>query len=144
MGIPSQRLREKPLQVDKDTLACFINEFGDLDGEVFISQESLAHYCTRIINSHVVGCTKVQPANWYQADISHVIVHPDFRRNNLGRSLLDEACERARFSECRVVQTTVARDNVRSEHLFRSLGFNPTTSFLGLSGRTLFLWSKVL
>lgn len=140
MVIPSQKQK----QVDRDELARLINQFGDGCFEIFVSEESLTQYCIQTVNSRIVGCIKVQPTNWYQADISHLVVHPDFRRNTIGRSLLEEACDRARFADCRIVQTTVAGNNRASGQLFHSLGFKRGEQFLGLSERTLFVWSKVL
>ncbi len=140
MVIPSQKLT----QVDRAELAKLINQFGDGCFEIFVSEESVAHYCIRTIESRIAGCIKVQPTNWYQADISHLVVQPEYRRIKLGLSLVEEACERARFADCRIVQTTVAHNNRGSEQLFHSLGFKRGERFLGLSERTLFVWSKVL
>lgn len=130
--------------VKRADLTNLINRFGDLHSEVLISSEAARFYCTTLREGRLVGCIKLQPVNWYQADLSHLVVHPEYRRQNIARILIAKACRRARLADCRIVQSTIRHNNTAASDLFCSSGFMPTVSFTGLSGQTLAVWSLVL
>ncbi len=131
-------------RVNRSELAALIDQFGDLHGEVLIPSEAYRFYCGTIRDHKLVGCVKLHPINWYQADLCHLVVHRDYRRQNIGRYLIEKACRRARRAECRIVQSTICLDNTAAGDLFCSIGFVPSITFTGLSGRTLAVWSLVL
>lgn len=130
--------------VTRDELSSFIDQYGDLPGEVTIGLEAVRLYCTKARHGRLIACVKIQPINWYQADLSHLVVHPAHRRRGVASELIEAACQRARAADCRLVQATICRNNVPAENLFRASGFTPSVSFVGLSGRTLLVWSTVL
>ena len=128
--------------VTRDELSSFIDRYGDLPGEVTIGLGAVRLYCTKVRAGRLIACVKIQPINWYQADLSHLVVHPEYRRHGIAHSLLGIACQRARADDCRLVQATICHNNVPAENLFRASGFMSSVSFVGLSGRTLFVWSR--
>lgn len=55
--------------------------------------------------------------------IANVAVHPDYRRNGIGRSLTIRAIEQARNRRAHIIWLHVREENQIAYHLYQSLGF---------------------
>lgn len=72
----------------------------------------------------VICAVEVSRVQWYQAEIKHLTVDPDVKRNGLGRKLLVEAEEKVLELGALVVQCTVRDNNTGSIKLFLSSGYH--------------------
>ena len=95
-------------------------------------------------DDRVIGCIKVEKLSWYQADLSHLVVDKEFRRNGLATELIGTACEKAKKLGARIVQCTIRTDNVPSCCLFQKSGFSSGARFTGPSGKEVQVWQKSL
>ncbi len=77
----------------------------------------------------VIGAVEIKKVQWYQCEIDHVSVDPDFKRKGIGSGLLKEAEERARQLGARLTQCTIRVGNVESEGLFKKHGYVGTATF---------------
>jgi ribosomal-protein-alanine N-acetyltransferase len=58
-----------------------------------------------------------------EVDIHNIAVHPDFRRQGIGRLLLEQAVDAARRQERLRVTLDVRFSNAPAQNLYRSFGF---------------------
>jgi ribosomal protein S18 acetylase RimI-like enzyme len=78
------------------------------------------------INNQIVGsvqlhlCTKQNGG--HRAEIAKLMTHPNYRRNGIGRSLMQKAEERAK-QEGRSLLVLDTREGDPSNHLYTSLGY---------------------
>ena len=59
----------------------------------------------------IVGCIRVRKVSFYQAEIMHLYVHAAYRRQGIGRKLLEAALAKARDLKLPYVQCTVRTTN---------------------------------
>ncbi len=81
-------------------------------------------------NSELMGVVELKRIQWYQCEIGHLSVHPDFKRNGVGSWLVQAAEDRARDLGARIAQCTIRAGNTKSEGLFKKHGYGPTVTFL--------------
>jgi ribosomal protein S18 acetylase RimI-like enzyme len=75
----------------------------------------------RIVGSAQLGCDT--PGNQpHRADVSKVLVHPDFRRRGIARTLMAEI-ERHASERCRSLLTLDTRTGDNAEPLYLSMGY---------------------
>jgi ribosomal protein S18 acetylase RimI-like enzyme len=78
------------------------------------------------INNQIVGsvqlhlCTKQNGS--HRAEIAKLMTHPNYRRNGIGRSLMQKAEERAK-QEGRSLLVLDTREGDPSNHLYTSIGY---------------------
>lgn len=78
------------------------------------------------INNQIVGsvqlqlCTKQNGS--HRAEIAKLMTHPNYRRNGIGRSLMQKAEERAK-QEGRSLLVLDTREGDSSNHLYTSIGY---------------------
>ena len=95
--------------------------------------ENQENYILRLgENETVIGVVEVKKVQWYQCEISHLSVHPDARRQQIGTSLLQEAESRVKELGGRIAQCTIRVGNEASEALFKKHGFIATVTFLNI------------
>lgn len=111
----------------------------------------LAEVVKNLDNYHVVAgdglilaCVKLTKVSWYQVEISHLVAHPDYRRQGHGRLAVRKALDKALTDGARLAQCTIRCGNEASERLFRHVGFQPAAIFTGPSGHRLQVWQRVL
>jgi len=122
-------------------IAALINEHSSLT--VTISPEQVSKHCYVTLPG-VKACAKVQKLAWYLAEISHLVVHPDFRRRGHAGEIVWLACLQAKEMGARIAQCTVRHDNLASRSLFDGMGFVRGVSFIGPSGKEVSVWQKTL
>jgi ribosomal protein S18 acetylase RimI-like enzyme len=76
----------------------------------------------------VTCAVEVSRVQWYQAEIKHLTVHPDCKRQGLGRQLLAEAEDKAVKLDALIAQRTVRDNNTPSIKLFLSSGYRHTVT----------------
>lgn len=83
------------------------------------------------VEGRAVGGTMVE---WHRdyAYISAVMVHPDFRRQGIGRALLSQALDAAFKFDAKRAVLHVRADNLPARKLYESLGFRPFETRLTL------------
>ena len=82
--------------------------------------------CARSILAEVEGRVVGYVLFWFLAeevDIHNIAVHPDFRRQGIGRLLLEEVVDAARRQERLRVTLDVRFSNAPAQNLYRSFGF---------------------
>jgi len=121
-----------------------VNEHSPIVRKLRISDVSNSWYVSIEADEKVVACVEVHRVSWYQAEIRHLVVLPDYRRHGLGSDVLAKACSEAREAGLKVAQCTIRTDNYPSLSLFALDGFTSTLQFQGLSGNTVSLWQKLL
>ena len=88
-----------------------------------------------------IECKKVQ---WYQFELCHLTVSPDFRGLGLGKTVIKKALEHAKINGAEVVQCTIRDDNTKSKSLFAKCCFIQTSTFYQpRSGNNVGVWQRV-
>jgi GNAT superfamily N-acetyltransferase len=96
-------------------------------------------------NSDLMGVVEAKRIQWYQCEIDHLSVHPEFTRQGIGSRLLKAAEDRAKQVGARVAQCTIRVGNTASEGLFKKHGYWPTTTFWNeQTGNRVTVYQKVL
>ncbi|MBL4909895.1 MAG: GNAT family N-acetyltransferase [Alteromonadaceae bacterium] len=89
-----------------------------------------------------IECKKVQ---WYQYEVCHLTVAPDFRGQGLGEVVINKALSYAASLGARIVQCTIRDDNGASKGLFAKCSFAQTSTFYyPNSGNNVGVWQKVV
>lgn len=94
--------------------------------------------------NQVVGCVRLKKVQWYQGEVLHLCVHPDYRGQKIARNLLEMVEERAKRRGIFLLQCTIREENVASLNLFASMGYQCANQFY--NSRTthhLTIWQKV-
>jgi GNAT superfamily N-acetyltransferase len=95
--------------------------------------------------SELMGVVEVNRVQWYQCEIDHLSVHPDFLRKGVASWLVEAAEDRARKLGARIAQCTIRAGNRSSEGLFKKHGYRPTSTFSNeRSGNEVTIYHKVL
>jgi ribosomal-protein-alanine N-acetyltransferase len=87
-----------------------------------VLHNSFAHYIVALHGERVVGYAGV----WIiidEAHITNVAVHPDFRRQGLGRGLMLEMMRLSIYSGANRMTLEVRPSNTAARSLYQSLGF---------------------
>lgn len=93
----------------------------------------------------VIGTVRIRKIQWYQAEISHLSVHPDRRRSGIGTKLLKRAEGRAVSLGACIMQCTIREFNAASIGLFTKHGFISVTDFFyPLTGNTVKVFQRSL
>lgn len=82
--------------------------------------------CARSILAEVEGRIVGYVLFWFlpeEVDIHNIAVHPDFRRQGIGRLLLEQVVDSARRQERLRVTLDVRFSNAPAQNLYRSFGF---------------------
>ena len=82
--------------------------------------------CARSILAEVEGRIVGYVLFWFlpeEVDIHNIAVHPDFRRQGIGRLLLEQVVDLARRQERLRVTLDVRFSNAPAQNLYRSFGF---------------------
>jgi len=82
--------------------------------------------CARSILAEVEGRIVGYVLFWFlteEVDIHNIAVHPDFRRQGIGRLLLEQVVDAARRQERVRVTLDVRFSNAPAQNLYRSFGF---------------------
>lgn len=90
-----------------------------------ILQNNFAYYIVARAGEKVVGYAGM----WLildEAHITNVAVHPGYRRNNIGRSLMLEMIRRAAVMGINRMTLEVRPSNAAARHLYATLGFKET------------------
>ncbi|MBM7585472.1 ribosomal protein S18 acetylase RimI-like enzyme [Bacillus pakistanensis] len=78
------------------------------------------------INNQVAGCVQLQLCTKqngeHRAEIAKLMTHPNYRRNGIGRSLMQKAEERA-MQDGRTLLVLDTREGDPSNHLYTSIGY---------------------
>lgn len=86
------------------------------------------------INNEVAGSVQLhlvtKPNGTHRAEICKLMTHPNFRRNGIGRSLMQKAEERAKL-ENRSLLVLDTREGDPSNRLYKSLGFQESGKIPG-------------
>ena len=86
------------------------------------------------INNEVAGSIQLhlvtKPNGIHRAEICKLMTHPNFRRNGIGRSLMQKAEERAK-QENRSLLVLDTREGDPSNRLYKSLGFQESGKIPG-------------
>ena len=130
-----------------EQIAVLLNSRNELtkryDAEAVMKESH--NYVYRIENDSVTACVEVKPVQWYQAEICHLTVHPDFERRGYAKQLLAAALDRAKSQLARIAQCTIREGNIASENLFSSFGFAHVASFRNeKSSNNVYVWQKVI
>jgi GNAT superfamily N-acetyltransferase len=121
-----------------------VNQHSPIVRKIRLSDVLEGNYDVIVRDTIVVACIKTAKLSWYQTEISHLVVRPEYRRQGNGRALLRRMCESAYQAKSRLAQCTIRKDNRASMSLFETEGFRLVSSITGLSGTAVGVWQKVL
>jgi ribosomal protein S18 acetylase RimI-like enzyme len=103
------------------------------------------NYIVRMRDGGVIAVVEVKKVQWYQCEVSHLSVDSTFRGAGIGRSLVQEAEERARRLGARIAQCSIRVGNTPSEAVFAKCGFLATVTFRNArTGNNVTVYQKVL
>ncbi len=125
----------KPIEaMTKDTaqqIADLINSRNDLAKQYSARMilDEAKDYLWDVRADCVIGAVRVQRVQWYQAEISHLSVHPDNGQSGIGSALLSRAMQQATASGARIAQCTIRDSNKPSIMFFTKHRFIPTIEF---------------
>jgi len=130
-SITSSSPRSRPIKVEDESA---LLELDHLAFEPFwqLSSDSLraalvqADSATIIESAGALAGYQITTQSPLGAHLARLAVHPDHRRQGLGRSLVLEALESARQSGLSRLSVNTQADNLASQRLYRSLGFRET------------------
>ncbi len=93
----------------------------------------------------VIAAVRLKKVQWYQAEIRHLVVHPDYEGRGFGRRMISLAEIRAKELRARVMQCTIRSDNGGAEKTFRQSGYHLIHSFYyPKSKHNLGIWQKTI
>ena len=93
----------------------------------------------------IVSCIECKKVQWYQFEVCHLTVNPDYRGKGEGKKVLQKALEFAKNNRGRIVQCTIREGNEASAALFKSCGFSEVSKFhYPNSGNNVAVWQKVV
>jgi len=93
----------------------------------------------------IIACVELKKVQWYQFEICHLTVHPDYQRQGHAYSLINEAEQQAIAAGARVLQCTIREGNRGSEQLFAKSNFVQTSKFYyPYSENHVAIWQKVV
>jgi ribosomal protein S18 acetylase RimI-like enzyme len=104
-------------------------------------------HCIVSVNDEgtLVGCVRVVKVQWYQWELFHLSVLPDYRRQGQATALLLKAEAHAKQEGASIVQCTVRMGNVESEALFSKSGYTAGAVFTNReSGNMVRVYQKSL
>ncbi len=76
-----------------------------------------------IDNEHAVGCAGVRKFAEGIAELKRLYVNPDYRKLNMGKSLLQSAIDAAKLLNYRFIRLDTVPGQTRAQELYRQLGF---------------------
>lgn len=93
----------------------------------------------------VIAAARVQVTNWYNAEITHVVVRQDWRGKGISAALMTLAERRAVAMDRPVVSATTRQSNFAAQVLFFAQGYNKVCTFRSpMTGYKLVLWQKAV
>lgn len=114
-------------------VAYLLNTRNQLHGEVSAAYvlRSSKNYVRLIevgVNNSgsVVACAQCKQVQWYQSEVCHVSVHPEYEGKGYAKMLVLEAERMAKMQGSLLMQATIRVDNDRSLGLFKHLGYQTT------------------
>jgi len=96
-------------------------------------------------SDEVLSCIECKKVQWYQYEVCHLTVNPNYRGNGQGQKILNKAIDYAKTNRGRIVQCTIRENNLASAGLFQKCGFNKISAFYYPdSGNNVNVWQKVV
>lgn len=103
------------------------------------------YLCELSEENRVIACVELKRVQWYQFEIDHLTVNPNFAGQGFARKLLERAEAQAIDAGGRLLQCTIRDDNERSQHVFSENGFGQVARFhYPNSGNNVGVWQKVI
>jgi RimJ/RimL family protein N-acetyltransferase len=103
------------------------------------------NYLFEIRDEVVIACVEVKKVQWYQWELCHLSVSENHGRQGLGKQLIRQAEEKARWGGARIVQCTIRVGNEPSEQAFRRSGYREACCFFNAATNNyVAVWQKVL
>ena len=108
-------------------------------------EKNLHKYIWLSNNAKVYAFVRIEKVSWYQCEIMHLWVHPDYRRAGIGMRMLDLARREAKEKGCNVLQATTVMANVPVIKLNQQFGFVKVNEFVNpRTGHILYVWQKTI
>jgi ribosomal protein S18 acetylase RimI-like enzyme len=102
-------------------------------------------YLFASVGARVAVAVFLKDVQWYQGEVCHLSVDPEFEGRGYARNLWAEVERRAVARGYRILQCTIHEDDDNSEDFFTKAGFNRVSQFHNkVSGKNLAIWQKVL
>lgn len=127
-------------------IADLLNSYNELSSEYdyrgVLNQRCT--YITYLSKDTIVGCVAFKNKSWYQCEAIHLSVDEHYRGKGIATRLLNKLETFARKREKKVIQSTVRCENEAMVKLNEKLGYKIVNQFSGGSGRSLYIFQKVL
>lgn len=111
-------------------IAVLVNQHNGLAGkrrDIDIL-ESKTKYMVETHGKHVIGAVGTEKESYTLSEIKHLVVHPKWRHQGLGKYLTKRAL---RLVETPMAYCTIREDNKPSIRLFESIGFSKANAYAG-------------
>ena len=107
--------------------------------------ENAGNYEHELRDGRVAGCVERKKVQWYQWEIRHLSVLPEYEGKGVASIVYDRAEKAARTNGATVLQCTIREENARSETFFQRHGFVKAGRFLyQVTGNAVGVWQKIL
>lgn len=148
LSTPSPKAsKEMNLQDLCQKISDLVNQNNQLSCPLTLGRvkETIDQYRWKLIDDHLVYCVRVRRSSWFQSEISHLSVNPDYQGKKFGKEALVEAEHFATELGSKVSCCTVRSDNIKSINLFEKTGYSKASEFVNqVNGRLLHLYIKTL
>jgi N-acetylglutamate synthase-like GNAT family acetyltransferase len=107
--------------------------------------KNAGNYEYELRDGKVAACVERIKVQWYQWEIRHLSVLPEYEGKGLASIVYDRAEKTARADGAAVLQCTIREGNVKSEAFFKRREFLKVGRFLyQLTGNAVGVWQKIL
>lgn len=97
---------------------------------------SASNYIILSEEERIHGFVKIRTVQWYQGELSHLSVLPEYRRRGLGSKLIRLAEERAKERGLKLIQCSINFYNKPSKSLFEREGYRSNVSFFNVENKS--------
>jgi GNAT superfamily N-acetyltransferase len=129
------------------SIATLLNTRNEL-ARTYTAEEVMreaSNYEYEVRGGEIVACVERKKVQWYQWEICHLSVPPDWEGKGVAFAVYERAEAAARAGGGCVLQCTIREGNENSERFFRRQGFLKVGAFLyRATGNTVGVWQKVL
>lgn len=105
--------------------------------------ENSENYVYLLEEEKIIACAESKRVQWYQWEISHVLVAKDYEGKGFGNKILNEAEIKAKTGNAKILQCTIRANNENSIRLFSRNGYVQVNRFFyPKSGNWVYVYQK--
>ncbi|BDU25169.1 GNAT family N-acetyltransferase [Flavobacterium sp. GSB-24] len=128
-----------------EQIADLLNERNQLVTKYTFSSilDSSENYVYLEDSGKIIACAESKKVQWYQWEISHVLVAADYEGKGFGKKILSKAEAKANQGGAKILQCTIRTNNENSIRLFSRNGYTKVNRFFyPKSGNWVYVYQK--